>query len=248
MTEDPTGDQLPRSRPSTRTASALDPNPPNTYYFFMNETHPAVRQARGAGGGELRDRQQRAAAHLRRPPRAGLHLPAAGLRSATRSTTCPYGDPERAGRHREGQAARGEVGHRRARRVTVWTNNKDPRPAIADYYARRPERDRLQGEVKILDQQVYFGTVGQKKTKAQIGFTDWYQDFPHPADFFEPNLSWGGARVLTHVQLRVQERPEDRQGARGAHPQQDPTEVADKWAELDGRRDRGRPTLRAVRL
>ena len=41
----------------------------------------------------------------------------------------------------------------------------------------------LKAKTKILDQQVYFGTVGTKKTKAQIGFTDWYQDFPHPNDF-----------------------------------------------------------------
>ena len=44
-------------------------------------------------------------------------------------------------------------------------------------------------KIKTLDQQVYFDRIGTKSTKAQTGFTDWYQDFPHPADFFQPLLT-----------------------------------------------------------
>jgi peptide/nickel transport system substrate-binding protein len=30
---------------------------------------------------------------------------------------------------------------------------------------------------------VYFTTIGNQKTKAQIGFANWFQDFPHPRNF-----------------------------------------------------------------
>src|SRR3954453_2404398 len=74
-------------------------------------------------------------------------------------------------------------------RGTVRRNNKDPRPAIVDYYRDMLNQIGFKAKSKILDQQVYFGTIGTKKTKAQTGFTDYFQDFPHPDDFFEPNLS-----------------------------------------------------------
>ncbi len=37
---------------------------------------------------------------------------------------------------------------------------------------------------KILDGGVYFQTIGSAKTKAQTGFANWFQDFPHPKNFF----------------------------------------------------------------
>ena len=30
---------------------------------------------------------------------------------------------------------------------------------------------------------MYFATVGNDKTKPQTGCANWYQDFPHPANF-----------------------------------------------------------------
>ena len=36
---------------------------------------------------------------------------------------------------------------------------------------------------KIIDGGVYFQTIGNAKTKAQTGFANWFQDFPHPQNF-----------------------------------------------------------------
>ena len=30
-----------------------------------------------------------------------------------------------------------------------------------------------------------FVVVGNQKTKAQIGFTDWFEDYPYPTDWFQ---------------------------------------------------------------
>ncbi len=43
----------------------------------------------------------------------------------------------------------------------------------------------LDAEPKILDAGVYFQTIGNAKTKAQTGYAGWFQDFPHPANFFQ---------------------------------------------------------------
>ena len=40
-------------------------------------------------------------------------------------------------------------------------------------------------KLKQINAAVYWTTVGNQSTKAQIGFTDWYQDYPHPLDWFD---------------------------------------------------------------
>jgi len=42
---------------------------------------------------------------------------------------------------------------------------------------------------------VYFATIGNTSTPdLDTGFTDWFQDFPHPDDFFRPLLN--GKNIL----------------------------------------------------
>ena len=44
---------------------------------------------------------------------------------------------------------------------------------------------------------IYWTTVGNQATKAQIGFADWFQDYPHPLDWFDVLLN--GERITqTH--------------------------------------------------
>ena len=50
---------------------------------------------------------------------------------------------------------------------------------------------------KLLAHDVYFTTIGNQATKAQIMYTDWYQDYPHPLDWFD--VLFNGNRITqTH--------------------------------------------------
>jgi len=42
----------------------------------------------------------------------------------------------------------------------------------------------LDAEPKIIDGGVYFQTIGNEKTAPQTGFANWFQDFPHPLNFY----------------------------------------------------------------
>ena len=42
----------------------------------------------------------------------------------------------------------------------------------------------LDAKPRIVDGGVYFQVVGNQRTRAQTGFNNWFQDFPHPKDFF----------------------------------------------------------------
>ena len=55
----------------------------------------------------------------------------------------------------------------------------------------------LNAKLKEINAAVYWTTVGNQATKAQIGFADWFQDYPHPLDWFDVLLN--GDRITdTH--------------------------------------------------
>ena len=66
----------------------------------------------------------------------------------------------------------------------------------------------FEADIKTLDQQVYFEQIGLKRTKAQTGFTDWFQDYPHPGDFIESLLSTRALESEVDVQPGLRQRPE----------------------------------------
>jgi peptide/nickel transport system substrate-binding protein len=70
-------------------------------------------------------------------------------------------------------------------KVTVYT--------IGDVTFDKAAGEYLQGVLKSLGYNAgirelaganYFTIIGNQKTKAQIGFTDWFEDFPYPTDWF----------------------------------------------------------------
>jgi peptide/nickel transport system substrate-binding protein len=50
---------------------------------------------------------------------------------------------------------------------------------------------------KLLAPDIYFTTIGNQATKSQIMWTDWYQDYPHPLDWFDVLLN-GNRITQTH--------------------------------------------------
>ncbi|HEV8105850.1 MAG TPA: hypothetical protein VGP69_19130, partial [Gaiellaceae bacterium] len=42
----------------------------------------------------------------------------------------------------------------------------------------------FRAQKKVVTASNYWTTLGDRKTRAQIGFADWFQDYPHPLDWF----------------------------------------------------------------
>ena len=116
----------------------------------------------------------------------------------------------------------------------MWGNNKDPRPPITEYLRDVMTQIGFKAKTKILDQQVYFGTIGLKKTKAQAGFTDWFSDFPHPGGLLraEP-LEEGARRPSRRSTSSSRATRSSTRRSKELGPASDPKSVADKWAEVD---------------
>ena len=230
MTEDPTGDQLPEVRQKYADRYQEAPNPPNTYYFFLNHKIPPFdkQEAREAVNYALDSRALVRIFGGRLTPGCTFLPPDL---VGYKDFECKYGDPNGEPDIEKAKELVKQSGYE-GEKVTVWTNNKDPRPAIADYYRDVLKEIGFESDIKTLDQQVYFEQVGLERTKAQTGFTDWYQDYPHPGDFIDVLLSTRSLQTeVTNNQGFVSD-PELDKKLDELRPLT-PEEGAETWGELD---------------
>jgi len=95
---------------------------------------------------------------------------------------CPYGDPTQAPDLAKAKQMIKDAGVA-GQSVTVWGDDEDPAKQVTEYLADTLNQIGLKAKPRIIDASTYFQTVGNQKTKAQAGFADWFQDFPHPANF-----------------------------------------------------------------
>jgi peptide/nickel transport system substrate-binding protein len=233
MTEDPSGDDLPLVKAQYSDRFRMDPNPPNTYWFFLNETLKPFdkKEVRQAVNYAIDSRALGRIFGGRLQPSCNFLPPGYAGNGYVKIDPCPYGDPNGPGDVAKAKQLVQQSGYA-GMDVTVWGNTKDPRPAIVDYLRDVLNEIGFKAKTKVLDQQVYFGTIGLKKTQAQAGFTDWFSDFPHPADFFEPNLSKAALQSSPTFNFQFKSNPVVDKALTDLTPQ-DPKSVADEWAKVD---------------
>jgi peptide/nickel transport system substrate-binding protein len=163
--------------------------PANTYYFFMN--------VREAPFDSLKVRQAVEYA----VNRAALVRIYGGLGQTTENILPPtYPSykkhnlyPYNLAKAKALVAASGDKGMS----VTVWNHDRGTDPKATTYLVSVLNSIGFKAKEKIINSAVYWTTVGNQATKAQIGFADWFQDYPHPLDWFDVLLN--GQRITqTH--------------------------------------------------
>jgi peptide/nickel transport system substrate-binding protein len=76
------------------------------------------------------------------------------------------------------------------REVTVWTNNLTPNDEAGEYYQQVLNEIGLDAKLKTLDAANYFTVIGNAATPdLDTGWANWFLDYPHPSDYFQPQLS-----------------------------------------------------------
>jgi peptide/nickel transport system substrate-binding protein len=79
--------------------------------------------------------------------------------------------------------------------ITVWTDDEPDRKRIGEYYHDLLTQLGFNATLKVIAGDVYWTTIGNQSTPdLDTGFADWFQDFPHPDDFFRPLLN--GKNIL----------------------------------------------------
>ena len=163
--------------------------PANTYYFFMNNRIPPfdnvkVRQAVNYGI----DRNALVRLY------GGLASPTENILPPTypqykKHNLYPY-DLEKAKQLIKDAGATGTE-------VQVWGSNRETSQKPVAYLQDQLNKMGFKATLKIIDASIYWSTIGNQKTKSAIGFADWFQDYPHPLDWFDVLLN--GNRITdTH--------------------------------------------------
>ncbi len=86
-----------------------------------------------------------------------------------------------------------EAAHATGTRVTVWNHDRGLDTKATKYLVQVLDSIGLKARVKIVSSATYWATIGNQATGAQIGFADWFQDYPHPLDWFDVLLN--GERI-----------------------------------------------------
>jgi peptide/nickel transport system substrate-binding protein len=80
----------------------------------------------------------------------------------------------------------------RDREITVWTDTESPNNEAGVYYAQVLRELGFRVHLKVLSADFYFSAIGRSaRANLDTGWSDWFEDYPHPNDFFQPLLAGG---------------------------------------------------------
>ena len=74
--------------------------------------------------------------------------------------------------------------------ITVWTDTESPNKEAGEYYEGVLSELGFKTKLKEINADNYFTVIGNLSTPdLDTGWSDWFQDYPHPNDFFQPLLA-----------------------------------------------------------
>jgi peptide/nickel transport system substrate-binding protein len=105
-----------------------------------------------------------------------------GMQGYQKIQPCPYGDPKAAPNIEKAKQLIQEAGAE-GQSVTVYGNEEELTRNVTEYLADVLSQIGLKPQLRIVNGDVYFQTIGNQNTKAAAGFANWFQDYPHPYNF-----------------------------------------------------------------
>jgi peptide/nickel transport system substrate-binding protein len=119
--------------------------------------------------------------------------------------------------------------------VTVWGNPENPTKPTVEYWADTLNKIGYKAKVKIVPAETYFTTIGDRSTHAQTGWANWFQDYPHPADFIDILLN--PSKVVATGNNNYSYNAADKELAQEINALNNEPELTDevknKWADVD---------------
>jgi peptide/nickel transport system substrate-binding protein len=163
--------------------------PANTYYFFVNTKVPPFDNLKARQAVEYAINRQALVRVY-----GGLGQPTENILPPTYASYKKHDlYPYNLAKAKALVAASGDKGMS----VIVWNHDRGNDPKATAYLVDQLNAIGFKAKEKIVNSAVYWTTVGNQATKAQIGFADWFQDYPHPLDWFDVLLN-GNRITQTH--------------------------------------------------
>ena len=154
----------------------------STYYYFLNHRQKPFDDERVRQAVNYAIDKRALARLFGGLLEPGCNFLPPGMQGYEKIDPCPYGDPTAAPQIDKARQLIADAGVE-GDKVTVYGNDEDPSRPTTEYLADVLNQIGLDAEPRIVEGSVYFQTVGNQRTKAQAGFANWFQDFPHPRNF-----------------------------------------------------------------
>ncbi len=118
--------------------------------------------------------------------------------------------------------------------ITVWTDTESPNKEAGEYYEGVLKELGFNTKLKEINADNYFTVIGNRSTPdLDTGWSDWFQDYPHPNDFFQPLLSGESILDTNNGNFAEINEPNLNKEISTLREQQLGPEVEEKYAALD---------------
>ncbi len=122
----------------------------------------------------------------------------------------------------------------RGKRVVVWNHDVAADLPFTEYLASVLRKLGFKVRERVLTASDYWATLGEGTTRAQIGFADWFQDYPHPLDWFGVLLNGQQIRPTHNDDYAYFDSPSVNRKIDALTRQPKLTSKVDaRWAQLD---------------
>jgi peptide/nickel transport system substrate-binding protein len=117
--------------------------------------------------------------------------------------------------------------------ITVFTDTDTPNDKAGEYMQSVLKELGFNAKLKIVNGSVYFDVIGNQSTpNNDIGWNDWFEDFPHPTDFFDPLLNGENIVKTAGLNTGLYDNPDVNKKI-DELSQKPLSETADQYAALD---------------
>ena len=155
----------------------------STYYYFLNHDVAPFNNEKARQAVNVAVDKRSLARLFGGLLEPGCNFLPPGMQGYQKIDPCPWGDPTAAPDIAKAkQLVQESV--TAGRTVTVFGNDEPESKSLAEYLSDVLNEIGYKAKPRIVEASVYFTTIGNQKTKAQVGFANWFQDFPHPGNFF----------------------------------------------------------------
>jgi len=120
------------------------------------------------------------------------------------------------------------------RDITVWTDDENPNDEAGEYYQGVLNELGFNAKLKTISGENYVPVVGNESTPdLDTGWGNWYEDYPHPFDFFQLPLTGEGIAPSGGANFARMDDPKLNAKVAKLGEEQLGSEQEDEWAALD---------------
>lgn len=119
------------------------------------------------------------------------------------------------------------------REITVWTDSLSPNDDAGAYYQDVLQQIGFDAELKVLGDTFFSVIMNTSTPDLDTGWLNWFEDYPHPNDFFAPLLSGESITPTNNTNVAQIDVPELNRKITELGSVQLDSEVEAEYAELD---------------